>query len=955
MSKGFRFQGTVLIANQEFTAAITKNNEDILLNLFWTNSMGISMKEMLTSLSEQMEIVSVEAIPFDFQVQKIGISYNMGKKAFLFHTAITNETKEQLAILDIFAEEVQGFGVLMKLATTIPFSHIPILGKMMEGEDGITGILLSIRKQPHKEMEWGLLLTCRFQNQNTSISLGDIYDKNVIQEAVSMPEEASVQEPEKNAERSIERDTKKDTEKEQTESLTDDLGVKWFSLDKAVGPFTIKRIGALAKEEGEEFKVFLYLDVKMSFSIIEVELMGLHAGIPVSAMTDFHLSSLKKLEFGMSGLGVRYQKDPLYINGCFYRSNGIQERYDGAVVIKYMQFQFVGMGSYTTTEDGKASLFLYLMVGYPIGGTAGFFITGLAAGFGINRALKIPDVKQIKSFPLISIVMQKQADLSMDQVILQMKDCIYESKGGYFIAAGIQFTSYELLQTFALAIVTFGKEFEVQLLGLSTFSMPPKVKNPFLYAELAIKAVIAPKKGIVSFEGALTSESYLFSRDCRLTGGFALYLWFLGEHKGDFVITIGGYHPKFAKPAHYPAVDRVGISWKIGQHLSMKGEGYFAVTSTAVMAGGAAQFLFEMGNLKAWFFANADFLISWAPFYYDIDIGVSVGVSYTVKILFVRVKLKVELGARLHLFGPEFAGSVYICWHIISFTIRFGNKNPSPVPMSYTEFKEKFLKEPLQMQVGEGLQGEYEKAGEKISLVNIKKAAFQLESRIPLTSIVLGSYGNPDKPEPKELDIPDIPIGVLPMGEGKRLFTTNTVLLYRKKENQVGEEYYEEITDISNYMSWELITENLPHALFGTKQCSMLEVKFVKGAVTGIRLIPKSDGEVEKGVHFTPFYPLKELTKNDELYLDDLCTPCSKEVSVEDDFRLELATIMTKMKNHRPKEQNMKIIKESKKKTLEYFKQLMPDVWQADKLDDADLYLEPNNHFLIQPLKRTVI
>lgn len=287
----------------------------------------------------------------------------------------------------------------------------------------------------------------------------------------------------------------------------------------------------------------------------------------------------------------------------------------------------------------------------------------------------------------------------------EMKSCIYESSGEYFIATGIRFTTYELLNTFALAIVSFGKEFQIQLLGLSSISLPPKSPYPFLYAQLAIKAVIAPAKGFFSFEAALTSASYLFHKDCRLTGGFAFCLWFSGEHKGDFVITLGGYHPKFQKPAHYPSVDRVGVFWKIGNNLSLQGQGYFAVTSTAIMAGGAISFLFEMGNLRAWFSANADFLISWAPFYYDIDIGISVGVSYTLKIWFVRVNLKVELGARLHLFGPEFAGSVYISWHIISFTIRFGNQSPKPAPLSYTEFKDKFLKEPLKLQVADGLQG----------------------------------------------------------------------------------------------------------------------------------------------------------------------------------------------------------------------------------------------------------
>ncbi|MCM1160411.1 MAG: hypothetical protein NC412_04225 [Roseburia sp.] len=949
MSKGFRFQGTVLIANQEFTAAITKINKDNLLNLYWKNTMGISMKEVLKSLASQMGIESVEAIPFDFVINRIGIAFNASQKAFLFHTSVANKQKEQLAVLDVFAGEGQGTGVIVQLTTPIYFNSIPILGKLLLQEDGIKGFILSVRKQKDKDMEWGLKLQYSFQKKEELLVLGNLYDSDVIYKAVN-PLQG-------NTEGKIHSDLAVMEKKQQNTSLenrdvADDLGIKWFTLNKGIGPFTIRRIGGAAKQEGDEFKVFLYVDAKMSFSVVDIELMGLSVGIPISALTNFNLKSLKELEFAMSGLGISFQKGPLSISGSFLRTKGIRERYDGAVMIKFMEFQFVGIGSYTTTEDGEASLFLYLMVGAPIGGVGAFFVTGLAAGFGVNRGIRTPDVKDVKSFPLVSMVMEDRKPLDINQAMAEMKNCIYESKGEYFVAAGIRFTTYELLHSFALAIVTFGQEFQVQLLGLSTISLPSKASSPFLYAELAIKAVIAPSKGILSFEATLTSASYLFCKDCRLTGGFAFYLWFSGEHKGDFVITLGGYHPKFQKPSHYPSVDRVGISWKIGENLSLQGQGYFAVTSTAIMAGGAISFLFEMGNLKAWFSANADFLISWAPFYYDIDVGVSVGVSYTLKILFARIRLKVELGARLHLFGPEFAGSVYISWHIISFTIQFGNKSPKPVPLSYNEFKDKFLSDPLKLQVTDGLQGEYKNGDKAISLVNIKKAAFRFESRLPLTTIILGSKSG--ESTPKELSLPSTSIGVLPMGEEKRLYTVNTILLYRKKKEENGTEYYEEIREISKLMEAEITKENLPYALWGTKECSPLEVKLVKDVVTGLKLRAKVLDDGETKIRFTPFYDLKELLKNDELDLAKQCAPCFKNYFIEDDFRLNLSQIMKKMKNRRTEENNIRLIEENKKKTIRYLRELQMDIWDSGELMDKELYLEPENHFMVQPVKRSV-
>ena len=57
----------------------------------------------------------------------------------------------------------------------------------------------------------------------------------------------------------------------------------------------------------------------------------------------------------------------------------------------------------------------------------------------------------------------------------------------------------------------------------------------------------------------LAPSSFLLDPACHLTGGFAFCLWFGDNpHAGDFVVTIGGYHPAFAPPSYYPVVPRSG-------------------------------------------------------------------------------------------------------------------------------------------------------------------------------------------------------------------------------------------------------------------------------------------------------------------------------------------------------------------------------------------------------------
>ena len=55
------------------------------------------------------------------------------------------------------------------------------------------------------------------------------------------------------------------------------------------------------------------------------------------------------------------------------------------------------------------------------------------------------------------------------------------------------------------------------------------------------------------------------------------------------------------------------------------------------MAGGRLELTYGISCAYIWFTAFADFLISWDPFYYEIDIGVSVGATFSIEICFFGV------------------------------------------------------------------------------------------------------------------------------------------------------------------------------------------------------------------------------------------------------------------------------------------------------------------------------
>lgn len=454
----------------------------------------------------------------------------------------------------------------------------------------------------------------------------------------------------------------------------------WIRIEKTIAIFSLHRLGiSLAGS-----RLGLLVDAGLHAAPLAFELLG--AGIYAD------MGNWKDISFSLSGLGIALETEQLALTGSFMRTSGeagTADVYSGCLALTAGNISAFAVGQYS-----EGSLMAYACVSVPLGGPPAFFIKGFAAGFGYNESLALPEIGEVADYPLIAGAMGKVGQKELPE---QLSGYLTPSQGQFFLVAGVRFTSFEIADSFALLTVSFGKKTQVGLLGLSNLDMPPNCgDNPIAHAQLALRAAFLPDDGIVSVEALLTSESYLFSPDCRLTGGFAFYLWYGGAHAGDFVITLGGYHPAYTKPEHYPSVPRLGFCWDvIPQHpnrLVISGELYFAVTPSVLMAGGRLSAVYADGNLRAWFEVRADFLIGWKPFHYDISAEISLGASYRVDCLFVHHTFKIELGCGLHLWGPDFSGTAHISWFIISFTIRFGaGADQEPEKISWEEFAESFL------------------------------------------------------------------------------------------------------------------------------------------------------------------------------------------------------------------------------------------------------------------------
>ncbi|MBL9129366.1 MAG: hypothetical protein JNL97_17070, partial [Verrucomicrobiales bacterium] len=490
----------------------------------------------------------------------------------------------------------------------------------------------------------------------------------------------------------------------------------WFPVQRGFGPLYVNQLGVGWEPDGDPKRFDLLFDGRVVLAGFRADLMGLSVGIPV----DRRITDFSQYRLGLDGFDLSYEGGSVEISAGFLKteSAGVVE-YPGLATVKAAGFSLGAVGSYAAIplppphQDRTApSLFLFGALSAPLGGVPAFFVTGVAAGFSFNRGLRLPSITEVADFPLVTGVVNGsfRSDTPDDSkgVLRQLADDVYPEIGSYWLAAGIKFTSFSLLEGMALLFVRFGRSFELDLLGVASLTLPkgaPK-ESALAYAELALRVVVDPGQGVVSVEAQLTPNSYVLTRSCKLTGGFAFFVWFRNRTTadgrtiaaGDFVVSLGGYAARFKKPAHYPEVPRLGLTWPIELgfgSLHVAGGAYFALTPSAVMAGGYLDVLFQAGSIRAWFDAVADFYIGWAPFYYSVDVGISLGIAFRLELGGVSVTLRAALGASLHLEGPPTWGSVHVDWYVVSFTIPFGSgSRADTATLDWPAFAAQFLPAP---------------------------------------------------------------------------------------------------------------------------------------------------------------------------------------------------------------------------------------------------------------------
>lgn len=361
-----------------------------------------------------------------------------------------------------------------------------------------------------------------------------------------------------------------------------------------------------------------------------------------------------------------------------------KEQYSGAFELDFNGIiGFTALGIITTKfADGSEGYSLLLLINVnfnkPVALGFNFYLSAIGGIIGLHRTMACHALQTgIKDRSVDNILFPENAVENINKIISDL-DAIFPAKQDQFvlgIMARITWNTPAILTIDASLVVEFPSPVKTVILGVVKCVLPSPDKAIIVF-NVAFVGIIDFDNKILMFDAAVFDSS-IFS--VTLAGDMALRISWGNEP--DFLVSVGGFHPIYAPPAHLKliALKRITLNLLNGNpNLVLRS--YFAVTTNTVQFGASLDFTYRIAKFGVFGNFGFDTLIQYSPFHFIAVINASVEVKLGRSSLFV-------VGLQFNLDGPApWHASGYASFKIffVKFKVRFnktwGEKRESLLP-----------------------------------------------------------------------------------------------------------------------------------------------------------------------------------------------------------------------------------------------------------------------------------
>ena len=370
-----------------------------------------------------------------------------------------------------------------------------------------------------------------------------------------------------------------------------------------------------------------------------IKRMGVSADVSFPENADGNLGPID-LDMGFEppdGIGLVVDAGGV-TGGGYLEFDHENERYAGTLQLHIGDLVLSAVGLLTTRlPDGSSGFSLLVIIAgefTPVQLGLGFTLNGVGGLLGINRSFRAePLGEAVREGSLDSVLFPVDPVANAQRIISDLR-AIFPPTRDVHVFGPMAKLGYgtPAMVTADLAVLLEIPTFKLAVLGRLRARLPDE-EAPLVILNMDVVGVLDPPGQRASIDASLFDSrigAYTVSGDMAMRTSW-------GENP-RFVLSVGGFHPRFDPPADFPALRRVRVGiGEPGGNPSIDLNGYLALTSNTAQVGAGASFRAEAGPAKVEGKFAFDALFEFDPFRFVIDFLVHVSVRVYGKGLSVRV------------------------------------------------------------------------------------------------------------------------------------------------------------------------------------------------------------------------------------------------------------------------------------------------------------------------------
>lgn len=276
----------------------------------------------------------------------------------------------------------------------------------------------------------------------------------------------------------------------------------------------------------------------------------------------------------------------------------------------------------TKLEDGKEGFALLVIItadGFvPIQLGFGFTLNGIGGLLGLNRTASISALRSgLLSGGLSSVLAPVDPIKNAPRILSDLASFFPPAKGQFLFGplVTIGWGSPTIVTMNVALLMELPKPTRLLLLAqIKALIGSQDAEKALVKLQMNALGVLDFDKGTAALDASLYDSrlaGFILTGDMALRAGWG--------SDSTFLLSVGGFHPRFIAPTDFPKLRRLAIALSESDSLRLRLEAYMALTANTAQFGARLDLFFAVGALSLAGMLGFDALVQFAPFHFEAE------------------------------------------------------------------------------------------------------------------------------------------------------------------------------------------------------------------------------------------------------------------------------------------------------------------------------------------------